>query len=163
MNLFSHQLGPDAKAKVVNYVTPAAWWVNGTNNLTFRHLATHGYRANSVKVVFSDGAGLPVDFVGTAIPGDIAITMNADKPAGAVEATLEMAVLGADSPDQGELSVNGEDPISLFGAKISPDGKTVLVSYDMPAAQWRDGENTVRFRHLKTHWLPDRAYQSRFR
>ena len=48
LSLFGPQPGPDAKTKVVNYVTPAAWWVDGANNLTFRHLATHGYRANSV-------------------------------------------------------------------------------------------------------------------
>ena len=125
--------------------------VDGANNLTFRHLATHGYRANRVKVVFSDGAGLPVDFVGTAIPGDVAITMSVDKPAGAAQATLEMAVVDADFPDEGELFVNGEGPMPLLGENFSPDARPVSVSYDMPAAWWQDGENTVRFTHLKTH------------
>ena len=40
---------------------------------------------------------------------------------------------------------------TINGLALSPDGKTVSVSYDMPAARWQNGENTVRFRHLKTH------------
>jgi Right handed beta helix region len=100
--------------------------------------------------VFSDGVGLPVDFVGAAIPGDVAIAMSVDKPAGAAQATLEMAVTDANFPDEGELFVNGEGPIPLFGANLSPDARTASVSYDMPAAWWQDGENTVRFTHLKT-------------
>jgi hypothetical protein len=151
LTLFGSQLGRDAKTKVINYVTPASWWVDGANDLTFRHLATHGYRADSLKVVFSDGPGLPVDFVGTAIPGAATLTVSVDKPAGAANATLEMAVVDADFPDEGELFVNGGSAIPLFGTKLSPDGKTVSVSYDMPAARWRNGENTVRFTHLKTH------------
>jgi hypothetical protein len=149
--LFGPHLGADAKSKVIHYLTPAGWWVDGTNDLTFRHLATHGYRADSVKLVFSDGAGLPVDFMGTAIPGDAALTLSVDKPAGAAKATLEMTVVDADFPDEGELFVNGGDPIPLFGTSLSPDGKTVSVSYDMPAMRWENGENTVRLTHLKTH------------
>ena len=75
-------------------------------------------------MVFSDGVGLPVDFVGTAIPGDVAITMSVDRPAGAAQATLEMAVVDADFPDEGELFVNGKGPIPLFGANLSPDART---------------------------------------
>lgn len=149
--LFGPHLGPDGKTKVVHYVTPAGWWVHGANDLTFRHLATHGYRADSVKVVFSDGAGMPVDFVGAEIPGEVTVAFNVDKPTDATQAALEMVVDDADFPDEGELFINGEGPIALFGANLGPDGATVPVSFDMPAAWWRNGENSVRFTHLKTH------------
>jgi hypothetical protein len=63
-----------------------------------------------------------------------------------------MSVHDPDFSDEGELYVNGNGPLALFGDKASDqyDAKTVTLSYDTPANWWQDGSNSLKFRHIRT-------------
>lgn len=100
----------------------------------------------------ADGGELdrPIDLTGS--PGEEeTVTINVAKPAGATDATLSMQVFDADNPDEGELYINGNGPITLFGSKIQANDNVVAsVTFDTPAAWWVDGSNSLRFVHTRT-------------
>ncbi len=54
--------------------------------------------------------------------------------------------------DEGELVINGHTAIPLFGAagNTANDAKTTNITISTPASYWRDGNNTLLFRHTRT-------------
>ena len=56
----------------------------------------------------------------------------------------------ADAPDEGELVINGNPPIALFGKAGVPGNNqnSDIVTINTPASYWKNGENTLLFRHM---------------
>jgi len=93
----------------------------------------------------------PVDLRGST-PEEAAITVNAGKPADAGDAIISLATYDADFPDEGELIINDNQPIMLFGsAGVSGnDQNSTNISFRTPASYWQNGNNTLVFRHVNT-------------
>jgi hypothetical protein len=81
----------------------------------------------------------------------IEVVYRANKPSNAVTATLMLRVWGADFSNEGELRVNGNAPITLFGSQTVSGNVQHTVTLEMPASHWNDGNNTLSFRHLQTY------------
>lgn len=97
------------------------------------------------------GTTLPVDLRG-ATPEEAAISYSVSKPSGAETATVTLSVYDADFSDEGELFINGNSPVSLFGSKASSanDNQTARIAFSTPASYWRDGANQLVVRHNRT-------------
>ena len=80
------------------------------------------------------------------------VTLDVSKPQGAIEATLDLEIFDADFPDEGELYIQGNGPIPLFGesGRSANDGRTTQVTLNTPAKWWSNGANALRFVHTKT-------------
>jgi len=75
--------------------------------------------------------------------------MNVNKPTESGSAIITLAVFDADYSGEGELIINGNAPVALFGptATASNDKLVVNVPINTPASYWNDGDNTLVFRH----------------
>ena len=63
-----------------------------------------------------------------------------------------MEVFDPDMANEGELWINGNGPIQLFGAQgVAANNRVVkTISFPVPVAWWREGENSLRFVHSST-------------
>ncbi len=152
----------DTKSTNITISTPASYWRDGNNTLLFRHTRTGGYVIYDVTVRFevsppapteppvSDGL-FPVDLTGSA-PEQSSIIIPVNKPADASKALINLLVNDADMADEGELVINGHTAIPLFGAagNTANDTKSTNITISTPASYWRDGNNTLLFRHTRT-------------
>ena len=148
----------DVRVQDFSYEVSADWFVNGTNRLKFVHTRTGGYRIDDIKIAFdgklSKPAGLdnfPISLTRQA-PESKLLNVNVSKANDAKTAILDLSVFDADNYDEGELFVNGNGPIRLFGeySRGGNDSRTINVSFSMPASWWQDGNNTLKFVHTRT-------------
>ena len=97
------------------------------------------------------GSAFPVDLRGAA-PEQASITINTQKPAGVTTGVIRLTTYDADFPDEGELVINGNAPVALFGPSgvAGNDNKSADISFSTPASYWRNGNNTLVFRHTRT-------------
>ncbi len=65
---------------------------------------------------------------------------------------MTLFVNDADFADEGELVINGNPAIALFGTAGSTanDTKSTNITISTPASYWQDGNNTLLFRHTST-------------
>lgn len=107
----------------------------------------------TVNNVVSTVPGFPVKLQGTPLPEEKTVTFNTTKNPGSFEnAVLTMTVFDGEYQNEGELYVNGNGPVALFGNQaVSQNNDVVKVlTYTMPASWWRTGDNTLRFVHKST-------------
>lgn len=92
-----------------------------------------------------------VDLQGSA-PEQALITLEVTKPASTNRAVITLTTYDADFPDEGELIINGNTPVALFGdtATNANDRKSANIILNTPAAYWRNGNNSLLFRHTRT-------------
>jgi hypothetical protein len=160
----------------MTFTTPAWYWRNGDNTLVFRHIRTAGFSINNFSIVFdgeasvesagvSGGSTVPsapapvVESGGSvlmqltgAAPEQASMTLNVSKPSSASSATISLATFDADMRDEGELIINGNPPVLLFGsaAKSTYDGNAARIELATPVGYWRNGDNNLVFRHTRT-------------
>jgi hypothetical protein len=93
----------------------------------------------------------PVNMQGST-PEEQSVTLNVVKPSDTTEASLSLTVYDPDFPDEGQLYINGNGPIELFGAfgVSENDYQTVTLTWTTPSLWWADGSNTLTFTHLQT-------------
>ena len=65
---------------------------------------------------------------------------------------MTLTTYDADIPDEGELVINGNAAIALFGIEglAGNDQNSASVTIITPASYWNDGQNTLLFRHTRT-------------
>ena len=65
---------------------------------------------------------------------------------------MTLTTYDGDFPDEGELIINDNAPIALFGTGgvTSNDLNYANISINTPASYWKDGQNSLVFRHLKS-------------
>jgi hypothetical protein len=97
-------------------------------------------------------ATLPLNMEGTTLPEYKTLEITVAKPAGVSRAILILEVYDPDYPDEGDLYINGNGPIVLFGSvgTSANQQKVATVEYDIPLAYLVDGVNKLRFGHQKT-------------
>lgn len=85
-------------------------------------------------------------------PEEASVTIFLNKPANAVNALITLVAYDADFPDEGELIINGNTAIPLFGEAgvKTNDRNSANITISTPASYWRDGNNTLLFRHIST-------------
>ena len=96
---------------------------------------------------------LPLRLQGRNLPEEATIKLDVNKPSGASgTATMRLTVFDADNANEGHLTINGHDPIPLFGelARYKNDAKTVSIALSTPVDWWDDGANTLRFVHTRS-------------
>ncbi len=93
----------------------------------------------------------PLDLRGTT-PEEATVTLTASKPADAATATLTLMTFDADIGNEGELVINGNGPVALFGASGlgGNDEKWTEITINTPTSYWKNGNNTLVFRHLSS-------------
>jgi hypothetical protein len=93
----------------------------------------------------------PVDLTGPA-PEESSIIITVNKPADASKGLITLFVLDADFADEGELVINGNPAIPLFGTAgiTDNDAKSTEITISTPASYWQDADNTLLFRHTST-------------
>lgn len=131
--------------------TPTLGFI-GTDQFTFS--ATDGVDTSTIATVTVDVTAplFPITLQGTVLPEEASISFNVSKPVGAVTAVATLTVYDADFADEGELVVNGNLPIPLFGADgiTANNNLSTNVVLNIPATQWNDGPNSLTFRHTST-------------
>jgi hypothetical protein len=80
-------------------------------------------------------ASFPVDLPGNT-PDQASITINTNKPAGATSGIITLTSYDADFQDEGELVINGNTPVALFGASgiSGNDQNSADISLSTPAS-----------------------------
>lgn len=91
----------------------------------------------------------PLDLRGTSLPEEAPAVVNLIKPSNAKNALLTLNTFDADFANEGQLIVNGNTPISLFGAyAVATNNQTQMnITITTPANYWFNGDNTMIFRH----------------
>jgi hypothetical protein len=131
------------------------WTFDNQATIRIRSLGYGTTSADAIKLVYVGNntalPAFPVDLRGT-IPEEKSITINASKPANAGDAIITLATYDADFPDEGELVINGNPPVSLFGGDgvSGNDQNSANISFRTPASYWRNGTNVLLFRHTRT-------------
>ena len=87
-----------------------------------------------------------------SVPEEVSVTININKPANASKGLLTLQAFDADQTNEGELIINGNPPIALFGffANAANANTTVPIIMETLASYWVDGANTIVFRHTNT-------------
>jgi len=93
----------------------------------------------------------PVELFG-ATPEESSVVVNVYKPADAVNGIMTLSIYDADYKNEGELVINGNTPIALFGSLGvgANDNSLADITISTPASYWNDGDNTLIFRHINT-------------
>lgn len=132
------------------------WSFGDSATISIRSLGDGSTSADAIKLVYvggntTTGQAFPLDLRGNT-PEEASIVLNASKPSGASNATLALATYDADFQDEGELIINGNEPVSLFGSAGTGgnDQNSASISISTPASYWRNGDNTLVFRHTRT-------------
>lgn len=131
------------------------WTFGNQASITIRSLGDGSTSADAIKLVYVGSntalSAFPVDLRGST-PEEASITINVSKPDNVGDAIITLATYDADSSDEGELIINGNAPVKLFGsAGISGnENNTASISLRTPASYWLNGDNTLLFRHIRT-------------
>ena len=150
---------------VVNftYTTPASWWRNGGNKLSFRRVATKGFNVLDVSVRFEkngqsqsdDSRELLVNLWQTKRRSK-QVVIPVRKPRNGdnrLRSVLTLSVFDADAGREGTLHVNGHGPVHLFGKQASAtnNNRVVDIAFAIPASWWQQGrDNILLFRRVAT-------------
>ncbi len=148
----------------ITFTTPASYWRNGNNSLVIRHNRTAGFSINSMSVSFSGAAPVAITDVDVSsgetvlmqltgpAPEEARMVLNVQKPSSAASATISLATFDADMRDEGELIINGNPPLMLFGSAgtLKNDGNAAKVDLATPVSYWRNGDNNLTFKHTRT-------------
>ena len=132
------------------------WTFDNQATITIRSLGNGTTSADAIKLVSVGNntalPAFPIDLRGS-IPEEASITLNTSKPANAGDAIITLATYDADFSGEGELIINGNTPVSLFGSGgiAGNDENAADISFRTPASYWRNGNNTLVFRHVNTH------------
>ena len=132
------------------------WTFDNQATITIRSLGNGTTSADAIKLVSVGNntalPAFPIDLRGS-IPEEASVTINASKPANAGDAIITLATYDADFSGEGELIINGNAPVSLFGSGgiAGNDENAADISFRTPASYWRNGNNTLVFRHVNTH------------
>lgn len=79
------------------------------------------------------------------------VIVDLEKPENAVKATMKFRVYDADHEHEGELSINGNPPIELFGERnVSGDQTEMDVEIEAPVEYFVNDENRMVFRWVQT-------------
>ncbi|MBI4057649.1 MAG: right-handed parallel beta-helix repeat-containing protein, partial [Elusimicrobia bacterium] len=129
---------------------------NGSPSILARAVDTsNNTSTHTISVTVSNStsppSGFPVNHQGTP-PEEATVILQVSKPANATGATLTMRVYDPDFPDEGNLYINGNGPVALFGSlgTTGNDGLILTLNYATTAWWWLDGANSLRFVHLRT-------------
>ena len=97
--------------------------------------------------------GLPLNLQGSAPEsGDVTLTLN-NLPPGTSEIRLIITVFDPDFADEGRMFINGQSPVTLFGAEGtgSNDATIVVLSpISTDSSLYHIGDNTITFWHDNT-------------
>ena len=144
----------DRKTLAISFDTPTEWWLDGMNTLRFSHTRSGGFRVDSAWVEFDNvSTGFPVVLQGRNLPEETTTSLQISKPSGTTgTAILTLTVFDPDASDEGELEINGNGPIALFGDQGTwkNDRKTISIALNTPTAWWINGMNVLRFVHTRT-------------
>ena len=167
----------DGKTLDISLETPLSWWKQGENSLRFKHLVTAGFTVNSAKLDFTVPAPAPSPEPTPApspapVPSPspepsptpdanfpLVLTNNADlttsltvsKPQNSSKALLTLNVFDPDNQNEGELYINDNGPYMLFGdLGEGSNDETLDITLELPVAWWKEGKNSLRFRHIAT-------------
>jgi len=93
----------------------------------------------------------PLNLTGSA-PEEASVTVNISKPENTVSGLITLATYDPDFANEGELIINGNTPIPLFGKAgvSSNDNSSAAVTLSTPASYWNNGNNTLIFKHTRT-------------
>ena len=93
----------------------------------------------------------PLNLTGST-PEEASVTVNISKPENAVSGLITLATYDPDFANEGELIINGNTPVPLFGTAgvSSNDNSSAAVTLSTPASYWNNGNNTLIFRHTRT-------------
>ena len=126
----------------------------GTYTITVTGTSGGLSRTTSFTLTVTSAAvsGFPVNLQGTALPEEKTVTLSVSKPSSPTGATLVMSAYDADYASEGNVYINGNGPVALFGARAASgnDAQTVSVSYATDPSWWMNGNNTLRFIHTQT-------------
>jgi hypothetical protein len=86
-------------------------------------------------------------------PEEQTIVLSLSKPANTTATTpVSLRVYDADFTNEGALYINGNGPIALFpGGSSSRDGVVSTIKLTTTSSWWQNGNNSLRFVHLKTN------------
>jgi len=95
-------------------------------------------------------AALPVTL--SATNPQAAVTLQASPPPNATEASLKLTVFDPDFAGEGELFINDNGPIVLFGSQAGTanDSRVATLTFATPAHWWQSGQNVLEFFHLSS-------------
>ena len=94
---------------------------------------------------------LPVNLLGTP-PEEQLIEVQLQKPGATDSAFMTMWVYDADASNEGELSINGNTPLTLFGphAQSANNQVVVPITYALSPGLFRNGANRLLYAHTRT-------------
>jgi len=94
---------------------------------------------------------LPFDLRNTS-PEQASLSISVSKPADVDTATITFGAFDADHSNEGELIINGNTPVPLFGAQgVSANNSvSAQISINTPASYWNNGNNVLVFRHTSS-------------
>ncbi len=151
--------GLDSRVEEFSFDTPVSWWKDGSNKLRFSHIRTGGYRIEEIKVAFDGNVNeakgslesFPISLQRSA-PESTEVQVTLSKANNASSAIIDFNVYDADHSNEGQLFINGNGPVQLFGnaARGANDSRSVDIRYITPASWWKEGSNTLRFVHTRT-------------
>ena len=148
----------------------STWAFNNQATIRIRSLGNGSTNADAIRLVYvgstpdpggtpeldngQPGTSLPafpVDLRGST-PEEASITISVSKPQNAGDAIITLATYDADFSSEGELVINGNQPIELFGSAGvgGNDMNSADISFRTPASYWQNGNNTLVFRHVNT-------------
>ena len=84
-----------------------------------------------------------------AVPEQGVLGVSLAKIVGATGSQLRMEVYDADGAGEGQLWINGNGPVQLFGAQGVAANNNIpkTLFFAVPVAWWKEGENVLRFVH----------------
>jgi hypothetical protein len=89
---------------------------------------------------------------GAVLPEERTAIINAAKPRNASEARVSLTAFDGDGADEGELYVNDNGPVALFGSQVADSDAAIhTATYVTPSSWWRHGPNRLQFVHTSTH------------
>jgi hypothetical protein len=148
------------------------WTFNNQATIRIRSLGNGTTSADAIKLVYVgstpelDGStpeldngqpgtsllpAFPIDLRGST-PEEASITISVSKPVNAGDVIITLATYDADFSNEGELVINGNPPVKLFGSAGASgnDQNSADISFRTPASYWQNGNNTLVFRHVNT-------------
>lgn len=155
-------------AGATSFVAPAIVAVEGSQvcfAVTAFNTAGESPRAEGCGAIpVTAVTALPLLMESTTMPEYKAVSINVTKPVGATKATLSLEVYDPDYPNEGELFVNANGPIQLWGSAgvTANANKIAIIEYDIPLTWLVDGPNKLRFSHLATIGYKINAASVRF-
>ncbi|NOY17414.1 MAG: choice-of-anchor D domain-containing protein [Gammaproteobacteria bacterium] len=102
-------------------------------------------------VVPAQTTTFPLD-LRNAVPEEASISVNVEKPENSTTATIRISAIDADHQNEGELIINGNPPVALFGAQGISTNNTISanITISTPESYWNNGNNSLKFRHTSS-------------